>query len=456
MTVTVRPVPQRVVRNGIRPFRPVVPTNNIRPYTLKTWRPPVPEPLPPAPLLGPKSLLALGVLVLAQIWGLLGSRPKREQQVVAPAQHQVLGTVPPPGNTVGATLLVRVRAGTWKYSNSSDCSAIATVTGGDTNWGYIENVTSIWLVYEPGSCGPKSVEVWGTVASNADPLLLSSHFSAPHGSTYLGRPIELLWQGPAAVPYDPGTEPAPLPEGYIPPSITPLPVTAPPLVPQPSPKPQPLPEPLPEVQPVAPPAPVPVVPAAPPATQPPSPAPQLVPRRTFPIPFRETQPTQDGSLVPQAPAPAAVTPPDAHYPVPGAPPVTGNGPRPTPEGIAQELGRLEQKVARLSNPQTDATGDASDRIGLALKLLGDLIEFFYSINAGGGYALSSPCEVDEAGNRIPVQVNYAGAPTALGVISNKLDAVAALLQVHKDLKQPICRQTPAVGETVTVQFVQVD
>lgn len=456
MTVTVRPVPQRVARNGIRPFRPVVPTNNLGPVTVKNWRPPVPEPLPPAPLIGPRGLLALGALVLAQIWGLLGSRPKREQQVVAPAQLEILGTVPPPGNTVGATLLSRVKAGTWKYSLSGDCKAIATNTGGDNNWGIRQNVTSAFFVFQPGSCGPVAIDLMGTFAGSSDVVMLGSFFSSPHGSTYLGRPIELQWQGPGAVPYDPGTEPVPLPEEYKPPTIAPTPVIAPPLVPQPSPQPQPIPEPLPDVQPLAPPAPVPVVPAAPPATQPLSPVPGKPLAPPLPSALPGSQPTQDGAVTAPAAPPVPATPPDAHFPVPGAPPVTGNGPRPTPEGIAQELGRLEQKVARLSNPQTDKTGDATDRIGLALKLLGDVIEFFSSITAGGGYELSSPCEVDEAGQPIPVVVNFSGAPTALGVINNKIDAVAQLLQEHKNLKQPICRQTPAVGEPVTVQFVQVD
>jgi hypothetical protein len=136
--------------------------------------------------------------------------------------------------------------------------------------------------------------------------------------------------------------------------------------------------------------------------------------------------------------------------------VTGNGPRPTPEGIAQELGRLEQKLARLSDPGPEGPGDGSDRLQLISDLIERLIEFATSMTSGGGYGLSSPCEVDENGERIVTTVNYPGATNSLGVLSNKVDALAALIQVHKDLKQPNCKPPAAVGQPVTVNFVQVD
>ena len=176
----------------------------------------------------------------------------------------------------------------------------------------------------------------------------------------------------------------------------------------------------------------------------------------MPLPLPGATPTKDGAIVPQAPAPVAVTPPDAHFPVPGGPPITGNVPRPTPEGIAQELGRLEQKLARLSDPGPEGPGDGSDRLQLLFDLIGRLIEFTTSMTSGGGYSLSSPCELDENGNRIVSTVEYTGATNSFGVLANKIDALAGVLQVHKDLKQPICKQTPAVGQPVTVNFVQVD
>jgi hypothetical protein len=101
-----------------------------------------------------------------------------------------------------------------------------------------------------------------------------------------------------------------------------------------------------------------------------------------------------------------VTPRDAHFPIPGGAPVLGNGPQPNPVAIAQELGRIEQKLNILSNPNTDGMGDGSDRMALITNILGRLLEFMTSITAGGGYSLSSPCDVDEAGNPIVSVVEY--------------------------------------------------
>lgn len=456
MTVTVRPVPQRVVRNGIRPFRPVrLPANNIRPTTVQTWRPPIPEPLPPAPLIGPRGLLALGALVLAQIWGQLASRPPTSLPGDNPLGLDLGGVLPADDNTAAGVFTYEVGSGTYINSQFPSCNpgpssnfpGLAKVT--------LQNVVAAEIYTPADACGTDQIAMKVTYASGAVGVL---NILNSWGIKTFTAPIITAFSGPNTKPFEIPSIPVPLPNPYDPP--------APEIQPAPAPETQPVPAPVP-LRPLAPPttqpggprplpgAPPVIVPATPGPSAPPTPAPGRAPS-TVPAPIPGASPLPNG-IVPPAPTPAVpATPPDAHFPVPGAPPVTGNGPRPTPEGIAQELGRLEQKVARLSNPQTDATGDATDRIGLALKLLGDLIEFFNSITAGGGYELSSPCEVDEAGQPIPVVVNFSGAPTALGVINNKIDAVAQLLQEHKNLKQPICRQTPAVGEPVTVQFVQVN
>jgi len=220
----------------------------------------------------------------------------------------------------------------------------------------------------------------------------------------------------------------------------PAPIRIIPLTPEP-PKPQPDAEPS-----VVPVTPGPVVPTKQP----------LLPRRAVPLRVPGATATKDGTVVPQAPAPIAVTPSDAHFPVPGGAPVLGNGPQPKPEAIAQELGRLEQKLARLSDPGPEGPGDGSDRLQLLSDLIGRLIEFATSMTSGGGYSLSSPCELDENGDRIVSTVNYPGATNSLDVLGNKIDALAGVLQVHKDLKQPNCKQPAAVGQPVTVNFVQVD
>lgn len=456
MTVTVRPYPKRTYQNGIRPFRPVVPANNIRPYTIKTWRPPVPEPLPPAPWLGPKVLLALGVLVagqllfrLSQLWGLFASRPPTGAPVANPLGLNLAGTIPAPGNTTGGAFTYSVGPGTFVDSKTfPSCLPNAPKTFPGLAPVTLQNVMAAELQTPPDSCGVDEVRLLVTYATGATSTrIILSDF----GIKSFTPTITTQFAGPSQ-PFSVGSEPLPLPDGYQAPTPdiapVPLPVRVP-TIPQPDTVPVPLPEPetLPQPSPLVPTTPG---PAAPPAT-----APQ-VPRRTVPLPLPGATPTKDGAIVPQAPAPVAVTPPDAHFPVPGAPPVTGNGPRPTPEGIAQELGRLEQKLARLSDPGPEGPGDGSDRLQLLFDLIGRLIEFTTSMTSGGGYSLSSPCELDENGNRIVSTVEYTGAASSFGVLGNKIDALAGVLQVHKDLKQPICKQTPAVGQPVTVNFVQVD
>lgn len=455
MTVTVRPVPKRTYQNGIRPFRPVVPSNNIRPYTLKTWRPPVPEPLPPAPLLGPKELLLLGVSVVAQLWGLFGSRPTRSQPAPGASGGNVTGTMPPAGNTATGSLTIQRTAGTYKSSNNAGCTAFSSLSAGTFNVVNAANVVGVELQQNQGPCGPTSF-TWKITYSGGIVQYQTTE-STGFGFTDVSFGHVVTWSGPGAVAWATPTQTLPLPDGYIPPGpeTEPQPAPPPPPLRKAPPKTVPLPpgvspaDPngIPEIQPqVVPSEPGPKTPIRVVPAQPPTFNPKGIPGTTG---------TNNGALVPQAPATPTTTQADAHFPVPGAGPVTGNGPRPTPEGIAQELGRIEQKLARLSNPQTDALGDATDRLSLLLQLLRQLVEYFLSINAGGEYLLSSPCVVDATGDRIEYPVEYSGAPQALGVISNKIDALASLLQVHKDLKQPNCTQK-GTGQPVQVNFIQVE
>lgn len=385
----------------------------------------VPVALPPNPL-GPRGSWAaigsgviLGVLerTAAQLWGLFRPSPTGDAD---PA----LGPTGP-RNTTG-----RIQIGL--YAHGLFAGAWAS---------YVRQVTSVLAELRSG---PASDYYWYEIGY----ISTSNTAQVAAGSVFHLSGQVVRFENLEGSVLDPGYQPPPLFPAPVP-SVEPAPQVAPtiasplPVLPIPA-----RPELEPQTQPL-------IIPFTP-GPKAPAVTPLLVPRRTFPIPLRKASPTQDGALVPQAPAPVAVTPPDAHFPVPGAPPVTGNGPRPTPEGIAQELGRLEQKLARLSDPGSAGNGDGTDRLGLLFQILGNVVEFLTSIQSGGGYGLSSPCELDENGERIVTTVEYSGAPTTLGVVLNKIDALAALLQVHKDLKQPICKQTPAVGQPVTVNFVQVD
>lgn len=248
------------------------------------------------------------------------------------------------------------------------------------------------------------------------------------------------------------------------------PLPLPPLLPQTLPEAEPLPERPRQVPPLT----VPAIPGSRPAepapaglptpttprTQPPPATLPQAPVFPQPLPAGAPRPTgspvrPDGSVAPAPEPPVTRTPPNVH--VVNGTQIPANGPQATPQGIAQELGRIENKLARLIDPKSDRPGQQQDRLGWLRDNLGNITDFFLSTGGGGEYRISSPCVLDEEGQRIERVVEYEGSLQSLGVISNKIDALAALLQEHKDLKQPICRETPATGgQAVTVNFVQID
>jgi hypothetical protein len=125
--------------------------------------------------------------------------------------------------------------------------------------------------------------------------------------------------------------------------------------------------------------------------------------------------------------------------------------------MAQELGRLERKLEIMNTP--GAPGNLVDRFGDLSQLIGPIIDAIQSANSGTVYTLDSPCEVDAEGQRLPArEVQAPGALSQFDAILNRIDALAVLLQAHKDLKQPNCRgaDVPIGGEFVTVNFEQID
>ena len=189
-----------------------------------------------------------------------------------------------------------------------------------------------------------------------------------------------------------------------------------------------------------------------------SPVPSTLPPWLLPGANPTTQSTtNDGQLSPTAKSPVMPTPADSVTPWPGAAPIPGAGvaPAPTLQGIAVEVGRIERKLEIMMNPASP--GNLLDKFGDLKDFIGPLIELISATTAGTTYTLDSPCEVDDDGNRLPaVAVAAAGGFTQFGAILNRLDALAALIQVHKDLKQPNCKQKPPTGEFVTVNFEQID
>jgi hypothetical protein len=151
-------------------------------------------------------------------------------------------------------------------------------------------------------------------------------------------------------------------------------------------------------------------------------------------------------------APAvATTPADVHYPAPGVP-ITSNPPAATLQGIAQEVGRIENKVNRLLNPEA---GTGLDKLELIRGTLFTLLDFLSSITSGGSYDLEAPCETAEDGGPLVVEHPYSGAVNSVVLLHNKVDALAALVQTHKNMRQPICKPAPPTGQPVTVQFEEV-
>ena len=86
--------------------------------------------------------------------------------------------------------------------------------------------------------------------------------------------------------------------------------------------------------------------------------------------------------------------------------------------------------------------------------LGKIAELLFSATAAGDYELTSGCELDANRQRIIKRAAYGGSIDRIGVIENKIDALAQLMQHSKDLKQPACIP-PTKPSTVTVTAYQL-
>lgn len=242
------------------------------------------------------------------------------------------------------------------------------------------------------------------------------------------------------------------------PIVTPIPTVQPATVPFPNPQPQPdrevvppltapqpqrLPQTFPDQNPSSP------QPATTPTTKPATFVPVVVPQVT---PNTTTQTNADGSRK-TAPIVGPITTPVGNEKI-GPVTVTTNAPQATLAGIAGEVGRIEQKLAKMIRPPAD--GDLTDRLGLAGSVLKAIYEEFFTGLPSGEYILTSPCEKLPNGNRIEYEVPILATQNRFDAIFERLDALADLIQTHKDLKQPICRGTQPTGQPVTVNFTQIE
>ena len=232
-----------------------------------------------------------------------------------------------------------------------------------------------------------------------------------------------------------------------PPPVTIPPVRLPPAPPDRRPLAPPVTLPRPGQQPARVPAPGPSPTPSPgpgPAPTPAQPAPQQVPA-VGPLPLPLPLP------VPTTPAEVVVV--DGQ--IIGGP---AQAPAPNLVAMATELGRLEAKAELgLSRPANGGSGPLPE--GSILRVLEDLIQAVLTelLNdvPGGSFYLVPPCPPPGGGDPLPaVEVEYGGGSNPTAAVLAKLDGLAQLLQVHKDMGQPSCK-TVIYGEEVTVQFEEL-
>ena len=157
--------------------------------------------------------------------------------------------------------------------------------------------------------------------------------------------------------------------------------------------------------------------------------------------------------------PTVATSPDAIFPYPGAAPLPGNGPAPNLVEIAKELGRIESKQDRMLRSPTGPGGTLGDLLGPISNAIQSAIASLLDGAPAALYEITGPCEVDAEGLPIappvPIQVPIPATSSNLDAVIVRIDALAQLVQHHKNLRQPICRRPPPTGDFVTVNFEEM-
>jgi hypothetical protein len=126
------------------------------------------------------------------------------------------------------------------------------------------------------------------------------------------------------------------------------------------------------------------------------------------------------------------------------------------EGLAQEMGRQEDKLNRLLSMAESGGGGGSCPDIPVFPDLSGLLELLTSIDGAGGYELVGPCNSSGLGSADdPLTAEWGLTVGFDRAILKRLDALAELLQHHKNLKQPICTPGRAMGTPVTVTFEEM-
>ena len=402
-----------------------------------------------------------------------GNQPTEEREVAPPVPHPGLWTY---RNVVSFDLrrFVRVESlpGKYEFPTVLDDSIVRSADLGLTNQSLdLQLRTETAVLVESADVEPGVTEMAIATptlrrtddGTSVDNPALTTWFGTD-GNAYTGGPngtgverrvtewyvIQNIQYAPAELFPRPGQKPGPItpqPAAYPAPDVnptrkpdtTPAPAEVPDALYQPAVLPQiaplrvgqPLTEPAPSTTPDAEPLPL-SVPAVPPPT--------------IPTTTRPTAP--DGTIVPSPPAPVPTTPGNAHFPVPGGPPIVDGGVPASLSGIAAEVGRIEQKTAQLLQRSTG--NDLSDW----LWLLPFLAEFFQSDIPGIKYQLKGVCETVGEGQAQPVaEFNVDDAPNIYAVI-NRLDVIDNMLQQHLAWKTPTCSNVkpPLEGSWVSTHW----
>lgn len=424
----------------------------------------------PAPLLNPLQLAGLGLLTLAQaVWNALNYRTTVVTSPPVPGDTFYFG----PGTNVNFTL--QYFQGT-KNNGSQSCSPPYTSYPGTPLTGAlsisVQNGVGLRVGVASGSqtwnCGGS-----GTVHIDQDPYLwlkradgtesviagqfrITNYYGQVSAYTIqnIRKDLQVTYNGVTQVL---GGKTTPqVGAGMIPAAKDPAPASAP--SPSPGPVAQPVPAILPAAVPGSSPTPVPAaVPGGLPAGQPVTlPAPNTAPIQR-PTIQRSTPGSQAQTItatgVSQASAAPIVPTTPAEAVLIGTQLVGGPGSSPpaTAVGTAAELGRLERK-SELSLSKLDQLAPLLE----SLDILTALGEWLLSANEGVTYTLQPPCGTDASGDPLPpVEVVV---PPTIGVevaTIARLDALAMLIDEHKQMRQPICKGKPT-GSPVTVTAVEVE
>jgi hypothetical protein len=129
----------------------------------------------------------------------------------------------------------------------------------------------------------------------------------------------------------------------------------------------------------------------------------------------------------------------------------GSTPPSTPAGMAAELGRLERK----SELALDNLGPL-EKLPDVIDAITDLVGLLDDFDAGGIYSIRPACGTDANGQPLPpIEVPIASGLGLQHAVVARLDAIAELIDHHKQLRQPICKGKPT-GDPVTVTGVEVE